>query len=426
MARQIQPNPHGFNRWDTREGVQLAYQPDTILDSLYSRTTYIPATAAGIADHILIARGDVYNRGGDEVEDLTTCLVIANAFAAGLPLLEVAEANLRVAANLVMLLRKEVFKRDFLALTDDIWAEWMRPAGDGHEAGRLSTIPWLPAERAGLRVATAPETGIPLEQYQAIMTALKTVATPRVTHVGMSYVYTAAFLAMAKKGDITARKLEAVMNQIQAECGKQLDMQPSLLRMIWNKVGVHIPYASLGPMFERWEGITDGITLRMRVTLQQAAWTGLTQFTTIRRMMTEYPGFPWAKVATVLPADFANFTQAARIIGGDKYFGFKPNVGAAAATGFLSLGYVAKEMMVKVGGKEGSAILAYKGWIENPRSKTVLDTLIREWNPDGVTGQIEDDVEALAGAQEAVREGLEAAAAADVEAGVRDFGRADV
>lgn len=40
-----------------------------------------------------------------------------------------------------------------------------------------------------------------------------------------------------------------------------------------------------------------GISLRMRITLQQAMRTGLTQYTTILKMFKDHLGFPWGKIA---------------------------------------------------------------------------------------------------------------------------------
>ncbi|KAH7944319.1 hypothetical protein HPB52_018264 [Rhipicephalus sanguineus] len=86
------------------------------------------------------------------------------------------------------------------------------------------------------------------------------------------------------------------------------------------------------------------------IALAKKAWTGLTQYSTILKMFREYPGFPWAQVAALLPADWENFRQAVEAVGGDAYYGFRANIGPATATNFLSLGYLAKEMIKKIGG----------------------------------------------------------------------------
>lgn len=135
-------------------------------------------------------------------------------------------------------------------------------------------------------------------------------------------------------------------------------------------------------MFATWEEEMEALSMRMRVTVQQAAWTGLTQYTTILKMFKEHPGFPWGTIAALLPTDWENFSKAVTAIGNDKYYGFKQNIGVAVTTGFLNVGYVAKEIMVKVGGREGSAITQFKGWITNPRGKKAIDDIISKWDPN--------------------------------------------
>lgn len=135
-------------------------------------------------------------------------------------------------------------------------------------------------------------------------------------------------------------------------------------------------------MFATWEEEMEVLSMRMQVTLPQAAWTGLTQYTTILKMFKEHPGFPWGPIAALLPTYWENFSKAVTAIGNDKYYGFKQKMEVAAATRFLNLGYVAKEMIVKVGGREGSAITQFKGWITNPRGKKAIDDIIPNWDPD--------------------------------------------
>ncbi|KAH7969009.1 hypothetical protein HPB52_013607 [Rhipicephalus sanguineus] len=57
--------------------------------------------------------------------------------------------------------------------------------------------------------------------------------------------------------------------------------------------------------------------------------------------------------------------------------------------------YVAKEMMVKVGGREASSITQYKGWISVAKSKAVLDQVIAEWDPAGRGADVAPDYAAV-------------------------------
>lgn len=129
-------------------------------------------------------------------------------------------------------------------------------------------------------------------------------------------------------------------------------------------------------------------SLQLRVTLEQAAETGLTQYHTIRKAFLEFPNFKWDRVAGVLPEDFAKFHAALNAAGANRYNGFHRDLGVAAATNFASLAWVAKELFIRRGGVEASALKHFRGWIGAPLHKTAQETLLTDYrdeiNPDAV------------------------------------------
>lgn len=179
-----------------------------------------------------------------------------------------------------------------------------------------------------------------------IRTAIRPISEKRVP----TLLFAATFIALAKKGDISQRKMEAIISELETDLGYCVEMTPAMIKGVWTYVGAYLDVTQFPYMFRTWEHEMSTISLRMRITLQQAAWTGLTQYSTILKMFREYPGFPWAQVAALLPADWENFRQAVEAVGGDAYYGFRANIGPATATNFLSLGYLAKEMIKKIGG----------------------------------------------------------------------------
>lgn len=387
------------NRWDTEEIVALAFlntsNPASLVDALYTRSVIIPAGIPGRQTHILVARGDALYHRVEDVESTTMCLAVANALASGLNLLEPDDANTRVRQAVREILRREVFRRGLINVTPEVWQGWMRSAEGAHAAGILNPIPWLPQEREELRQFEWPDRPVDNGQIRMLLEQLITAATPFLRDLGVITLFAYAFLGFAKKGIISQRKLDAVINQIESETGKRLDLSVGIIKDMWQKVGAHIPYRSIPPMFRTWEAEMGESCLRMRIILEQAAWTGLTHYTTILKMFTDHPGFPWAKVAALLPRDWANFLAALSAVGNDAYYGFQQNLGDAAATKLASLGYVAKEMMVKVGGRDGRAIIQYKGWTSNPLRKTALDAIIAGWDPTGNAANLVPDLAAV-------------------------------
>ncbi|AJG39046.1 putative nucleoprotein [Changping Tick Virus 2] len=396
------------NRWDREDIVARGFTPVTILDKLYTESDYLSEDEEGVQAHLLVARGDAWLRKAEDPQTMTICLAVANAVTPGLNTLPIDEANDRVRACLREFFRKEITRRELVNVTEEVWNSWMRPQEGVREAGVLSPLAWLPRTREGLAEFEWPENVQPT-QVRLLIEQLLTVATERVKNLAITSLFTIAYISFAKKGDITTRKLEAILNQVQQEIGWQVEVTPHLIQELWRQVGVHIPYASIPDMFRHWEGLMAGRCLRLRVTLEQAAWVGLTQYTTIVKMFSEHPGFPWDRVAAILPADWQNFQAAIEAVGNQPYYGFQANLGAAAGTKFPSLGYVAKEMMIKVGGREGDAIRRYKGWIETPRAKAALDALINAWDPVGLVEGQDRDPGSVAATRAALRRALEPA-----------------
>lgn len=61
-----------------------------------------------------------------------------------------------------------------------------------------------------------------------------------------------------------------------------------------------------------------------------------------------FPDFPWPNLNKLLPGEIPRFCIAARLIGGNEYYGFKKDLGEAASTRYKFLGWVGKELLVKV------------------------------------------------------------------------------
>ncbi|KAL3226807.1 hypothetical protein MRX96_024634 [Rhipicephalus microplus] len=265
-------------RWDTNEVIARAFKQRNYLEQLYRTTTYIPGGAIGLQAHIIVARGAAILYRAEDIESLTLCLAVANGIAPGLTHLPVEAANARVVRCLVQFLQTEITKRGLVEVSEAKWVELTQPRSEQppHPKGVLADIAWLPKARDQLKNMAVPDRVGDTDVAQ-ILSALNLCGRRFLTVEGVNTLYAAAFLGFAKKGHITARKLEAVLAQMQEEIGYTMSLTPQIIKDMWNYVGSHIPYDVLPQMFKTWEEATE-LPLRMRVTLQQAAWTGLTQY----------------------------------------------------------------------------------------------------------------------------------------------------
>ncbi|QGW51124.1 nucleoprotein [Karukera tick virus] len=406
-------------RWDTNQNIARALEQRTYLGALYGTSRYIPDGMVGMQIHLLLARGAALLYNADDIDTLTYVLAVANSVVPGLQHLEPAAADARVLACLTQFLKTEITRRGFIEVTEQQWAAWTAGAEEGRPAGPLANVAWIPRARNQVRNMEVPRAATP-DEMNRVFGCLLSAGRQVLVDEGPGTMFAAAFLGFAKKGDITTRKLESIIAQMHEEVGYTMSLSTEVVRAMWHHVGVYVPYELLPQMFRAWEEATETISLRMRVTLQQAAWTGLTQYSTILRMVEDHPDFPWARVAGLLASDWSAFMKAVDTVGNDPYYGFKANVGDAAATKFLNLGYVAKEMMRKLGGREAGAITQYRGWISTPRCQATLDEIIRDWVPGGDTGAVAPDHAAVALLRQKIR--VSRGEQLDVPAGIPEPG----
>lgn len=193
---------------------------------------------------------------------------------------------------------------------------------------------------------------------------------------GGQFLYTVAFLALSRRGEMTHRKLQSVCSQLQEQFNSQIELEQSLIRYVYQQIGPLIPEEVIRDMFDTWADDMKDLSMRLRVTLEQSAESGLTQYHTIRKALLEFPDFDWATIAGLLAQDFQNFRAAMTAVGDDRYYGFKKDLGPAAATKFPSLAWLARGLFVKKGGPEAVALQQFRGWIGAPLHERRLQTMI--------------------------------------------------
>lgn len=174
------------------------------------------------------------------MESATLCLAITNAIAPGLNRLDRENADKRVLTNIEWFLRREMSKRDLVNVPDELWIKWTSAAERAKEAGSLAAIPGLPKTKTELRKFVFPAE-INYNHVKILFEHLLTAAAPAVSSLRPTTLFTATLLSFAKKGDISQRKLDSVLNQLEAEIGKRLDLTVGLIHDMWQKVGVHVP-----------------------------------------------------------------------------------------------------------------------------------------------------------------------------------------
>lgn len=298
------------------------------------------------------------------------------------------------------------------AETEAKLCEWARALWQNQdrqvEGQRLRLQDYVADRAAGGRLhgANLPDPGAPMTADHDCWTFILWVAERGISDETrrfpvVAYVYT--YVSLSKRGTITIEKMRKIAQAVSLECGVDVVLDRQLIGHIWGALSSRLTDEDYAEIFGRWEQDMMGISLRMRITLMQAACSGLTSIVTCRNAITLFRDFPWSTVAALLPADTARLIAAAAVIDGNRYYGFKRDYGAAASSGYRSFTWVAKELLIRYGGPDYSGLRDYRGWTTNPLHRAQLQELIDNYTPRAAVPLEEREMAPLFAAMESIQ-----------------------
>lgn len=179
-------------------------------------------------------------------------------------------------------------------------------------------------------------------------------------------------VALAKRGSITPKYMDKVNRELERDMGVLAPkVDEGIVRGLWFNISDHIDDTNVSTIIQSWMGQLPADCLRLKVTLQQIPGTGLTQISTILRAIRDYPTFRWDKMIALLPGEFTNVTLAAQAIANNEYYGYRKDLGPVVSTRYRNVGYIAKELIVKVAGEY--QLNLYQGWARKPAFQVTID-----------------------------------------------------
>lgn len=157
----------------------------------------------------IVARGDALRRRAESPSDTAIALAIANAIAPSLRQLPEDEADAHVNMCLGVFLAREVNRREYVVLDDIKYAQLRVAPAAGVEAGIWHGLPLL----QNLADFANHNFELTTAQSRLILQGLLANMSPPVAKSG-SHLSPIAFISFAKRGEITARKLNSIMGQL--------------------------------------------------------------------------------------------------------------------------------------------------------------------------------------------------------------------
>lgn len=125
------------------------------------------------------------------------------------------------------------------------------------------------------------------------------------------------------------------------------DQLIDISRRTWARLSPTLTSNTARYLVETWTELMPDHAIRMRTTIQQAAWAGLTTMIVIGRAMILYGTFLWPNITRAFTTEMNSFVTAVERVGNDQYYGFGKNIEVARSTLFKNIGYVAKELLIR-------------------------------------------------------------------------------
>ncbi|KAG5870157.1 hypothetical protein JTB14_032449 [Gonioctena quinquepunctata] len=212
-----------------------------------------------------------------------------------------------------------------------------------------------PADAAEIeQYALTPEDAMAILYYMASKALNRSLIT------GVQVISTIV-VAVVKRGTVSQQFLQKVSEGIKDDLNKVVTFNEEVIRLTYINYGQQINDVNIQVVFARWKSQIPAGALRLGLVVSQAAGGGLTAYLTIREAIKEYKDFDWGYISLCFPQEWAGFETAVQTVGGNQYYGFRKDLGDAKSTHFKSLAWVAKELLIKAGGK--TSLSRYSGWV---------------------------------------------------------------
>lgn len=188
------------------------------------------------------------------------------------------------------------------------------------------------------------------------------------------FIITNLIVAICKQGTISGQFIEKVRTAMRQDLGSDIAITTSLVGSIWGAYGQYINENNVGPLMKHFLDHIMAEAIRLRITINQSKYQGLTMFQTIGRAMLKYPDMAWHLLERVIPQEFINYKLALRAVGDNPYYGYSASLDLVKAANFRNLGYLSKELLVKLN-NEGN--LNYNRVFEaKPDKARIIDKVI--------------------------------------------------
>lgn len=199
------------------------------------------------------------------------------------------------------------------------------------------------------------------------------------------------YVSIMKRGTVSTPFIRKIEKGIQDDLGKDIELMPEVISQFYKSFGTKIDADTIVILKNYWIAILPNEALRLSLTVQQAAGSGLTCLMTIGKALRSYQDFNWAEMNLLFPEEWVAFSAAVTEVNGNEWYGFNKDLGIVRSTKYKSLGWIAKELLYRVGGD--NFIRSYGGWPSRIPHQGRVDVLISAYETRRSQAPTDDEID---------------------------------
>lgn len=181
-------------------------------------------------------------------------------------------------------------------------------------------------------------------------------------------------VAISKQGVASTQFCQKIATGVAADIGVEIDLEPDEIRAVYNIFGRYVTGKLARLMIFHLINLLGDKSLRLMLTLNQAAGSGLTVFCLIIEMVKAHPNFKWQVVFSIAANEKENLNAAITEVNNDLWFGYNSDKQHASTAKLPTLFFTAKSLAIKAEGQ--NTWNRYRGARTGVKNIQAIDDLV--------------------------------------------------
>lgn len=201
-------------------------------------------------------------------------------------------------------------------------------------------------------------------------------ALPDLKHQSLKLIVM-SHVALIKQGNATNQYIDKIVAEVTESTGLDIELDIDVMKSVHSEYMKNLTPDQVRDTATAWRNMIPMTFMRARMVLDRGAGHNLICFSTVKRALRTYPGFPWTALAQLIGLpELANFEAAEVAIADNPYYGYRSDLGPAKSTLYKNFATACSLLIAKAeGDKMIRKALCFKKPNQIPNSVEVIDLI---------------------------------------------------